>query len=453
MKKALAFTLIVVLAALIYPVYAKVKFLQYIPRDENLATLTKTGLDFNVAEVPCDIAADLQKELVECQTCVALQGSCPDCCLVIDGEDRSVACSEEEDPQYDCEPFAFNTQNCMQQLRSCSDIINYECTEVIACQRRGCPDPEPDTGHSPFVFCNPDGSGGWLCNKQNLNPKFTGCTPTSESGLESCKNIHPYYIVQPVPCPPPDEMNFCYKYEVSQNFSDCIEACRNYADETETCRRKINCCKDSTCLPDGYQDTCTADCTVPGGTSKTCCQIRVEHPECDEYTLDQCMDIQKNLSVCQGVGSSGGNVDAGKCLLCFKEIEDHGEPVSYSFIAKSRERLVISWQILASHARATSDPDFDITFAHLHSMVKIWGETEKKFVHQSMVVQKSFGGSFNIFAATSVDKAVDFKGEEYFVLQPGCKYTIKPYYFIPPLDKGLEIRIDSVQMTVLRIRD
>jgi len=407
-----------------HPAYAKEKLIKYLPRDEAMDMVTGSNLPITVYESTCPKLEGISRELELCNRCVSeWKPKCPDCCLTKEHDKRFIHCTPQEDSKYDCTPPGFSVNDCNRV-----DCAQYEpdCTNpnaIPSCQRKGCPDSTPNG------TCSVD-KGGWICSEQNLKPVFTGCNPNSASGLKKCSL--PYYNVTPVPVydnnKPPKIIGYKYRYDLTASYSQCIDDCLQYTDKYEKCVNGVYCCKKKVCGQQGYDNAC----------DQSTCEKLVANPKCDDYTAGDCIKLQAQLSNCLRAGVNGD------CYSCFKEIDPQ---LLYKFVARSREKIVVAWQIIVSPLNAGNSS------VYFYTMVKVFDDVTGNPVHESFVSQKSLTGSFTIFSATAVDKKEVIAGKEEYVLEPGHSYTIRPYYFIPPVGQGLSARIDQVQLIIIRTRE
>lgn len=447
-------TLVIVLLVS-YAAYGKNKYMQYLPRDESVHTVTKTYTNLVVGELSCGDSeiGHISRELANCTSCVKdWRDMCPDCCLVIEPGKRATACSAGDNATlYDCRAFAFSVAHCS-QLNDCSGNSNYTCDAPLQhCQNKGCAvaEPNPDESHGEWCV---QSAGQWICSEDNLFPKSTGCVPSEAAyneGVRKCQGTphqpHTYYEITPLaPCPVgggnSTPGSVCYEYAAKSDFEDCINTCINYTDESETCLQRVDCCKKQEVCPSSDGNTTVTRAARCDYTLAGACDMLINHPECDTYTMDDCTRLNNQFQDCINEPESGA------CYVCFEPFPD----VAYTFVAKSKEKMMVIWQIATSNSHA--DAGFDPSSTYFYTRVKVTDNTAGRFVHESVVNQKSFTGAFNIFAATAVDKVKTISGERY-LLEPGRSYTVRPYYYIAEMQKHLTIRITRIQLTILRIRD
>jgi len=283
---------------------------------------------------------------------------------------------------------------------------------IPSCQRKGCPDPT----------INGQLNKNGYYDSSNLLPKFTGCDPNPDAPLSKWPG--PYYTVTPVYGKPPISQFLGYNYGVTADFSKYIDDCHNYSDAYEQCVYDTYCCR---------KNLCNA-CDDPPS-----CANLVANPKCENYDTGVCSNLQSKVTDCLMAGVNGD------CYSCFKEIETD-PPLLYKFVARSREKIVVAWQVTASPV----NPGDGTTY--FYTQVKVFDDATGSPVHESFVTQKSLTGSFTIFSATALDKKI-VDGKEVYLLEPGHAYTIKPYYFLPPVGQGLSVRIDQVQLIIMRIRE
>jgi hypothetical protein len=152
------------------------------------------------------------------------------------------------------------------------------------------------------------------------------------------------------------------------------------------------------------------------------------------------LEWNKQLFDClQGHDVVGGT---GACNNCYQEID---QAFHYDFVAKSREKLTVVWQIEATpKANQTSGPPV-IPTTFFYTMVKIVDPSTNTVVHTSIAHQKAFSGAFSIYAATS-------SGDIVFV--PGRKYEVRLYYFLPILPGyNLQSEVRRLELIVFRVRE
>lgn len=457
-RGVLPFLVILAVVLLIsYAAYGKSQYVQYLPRDESAVTVTKSYSDpvLVVGEIGCpgSTIENLTQEHSTCDSCGTAAEGCPACCLVTSPGKQTIACTAGDNATlYDCKPFLFMSNVTPPCTQLCTGNGTYSCDEpLVHCQNKGCAsdEPGPDQFGHLGQSCNQTGSHSWICNDGNITPGFIGCLSvqnTTVTGIKYCQSDRPtvgnsYYDISPVACPSGNAT--CYSYAPRSDFKGCIDRCVDYADGSETCLQRVDCCKHEKACPslDGNTTVTRADrCDYSlGGACETIVNL-----DCSEYTSAYCTDVNNQLLECGD--DSDGQVE-GTCHFCFKPIKD----IEYTFVAKSKEKVVVIWQIATSNAHA--DPGFPVSSTYFFSRVKVMDNASGKFIHKSVVNQKSFTGAFNIFAATAVDKVQLPTGAEEYILQPGRSYTVRPYYFIAVTGYHLSIQINRVQLTIVRIRD
>ncbi|MFA6281656.1 MAG: hypothetical protein WCY05_04040, partial [Candidatus Omnitrophota bacterium] len=269
----------------------------------------------------------------------------------------------------------------------------------------------------------------WICEQNNLLPEITGC-PTK--AIDGC-NVSKYYTIVPTTecnnlnSPPPSE---CYEYSPTLEYQTCINNCWAYANKWEKCTKSVNCCNQKVCET-GFNVNCDVNR----------CQERIDWPECDSFTLSSCIDLQQKAISCISNPRPGG-----ECSRCFEEIDPN---LSYKFVARSRETMVVFWQVFAETAFSGAVSVKDIP-TYFFTMVKIVDRKGNE-VHRSIIHQKSFQGSFSIFSATAIDTTT---------LRQGETYTVKLYYFlseklfIPGLENvKLTANVKSAELIITRTRN
>jgi len=435
--------------------YGKDEAISYLPRNEDMQSISKDYPGSSVKklrEVLCSAAEDLFNDYRTCIKCVTdKQAYCPDCCLTSTYHNKAIRCTPQDNPIYRCCEMPFDALECSSLIDCPQADWNRVCRNAHSmatenhCQRLGCASLEPDGN------CRKVGAD-WLCEKDNLEPKFKGC-PCREPAKNACpagsnnKCVPPcdklasYYITIPVESPQcPSSSSFlgpktCYQYNPTAEFADCINKCLAYADEYDTCRNRQDCCKREVCgnlNPPGYQN-CDLDV----------CQARIDESSlCERYTLADCSRILKDAEDCVS-----GGFFAGGCSKCFREIDSE---FNYRFIAKSRESMTVIWQMSTTPYDITnpSQPTYVANSGtYFFSKVMVFEITpagaEVK-VHESMLHQKSLEAAFSIFCATQIPDNV---------LQPGNSYVIRAYYFLPQLaGVDLEVHLNNIRLIMVRTR-
>lgn len=410
------------------------KFLQYLPANESMKTVGKEySPSLKMDEIYCAAATELFAKAQDCDHCVNnLKEHCPDCCLHLDNcPAAAIDCTKEADVRYDCLPVAFVTDSCS-VLRTCGVFIPdcRDIDDIAGCQERGCASTMPNGS------CVPDGDD-WICmNSQNLKPYYLGCAVTSgakATGLIKKCEFQNYYIVTPEASPPfggqgggwgGGGWGQKYRYTPREEFKECVRDCLDYTREWEECGNRVYCCKENICDGEGFEESCDA----------VSCKERLELSYCDgcenntEYNSQKCVDLWKEANNCLT------DVAGGLCYVCFKELD---EDLVYSFVPRSREKFVVTWQINATPVYQGDAPTY------FYSMVKIIDQLTGEVVHNSIVHQKSFAVASNIFSATSVAG-----------LTQGRTYEVRLYGFIPEdADRELSMEINRMQIIVVRTRD
>jgi len=427
-RKTLSFVLILaLLLAAVFQVssrhsaYAKAKYLKYLPQNQFVDMVSK-DIDKTLSEVSCSYTTDLFKKVSECEACIKAQSTCPDCCLT--SSKTKIACTAAADAKYSCSaaPFSQDTSSegycsayatCISAYSSSADL----CSDATSlnCHKQGCGSVEPNG------TCD-----GYLCDENNLSPKTPACSPVSASGLSDCSTYQPYSSITKVCTQTNSNTGECakyrYQYTVNSSYQSCVDACNTYVNTYRDCRQTVECCKKNACTG-GF----SANCTLSD------CNTRIASTTCANYTASECAALENKVTEC---------LDAsGDCRQCFKEIDsDFG----YTFVAKSREKIVVIWQIASTPVMEASSDVSERVKTYFYTMVRVVDDVSGDVVHQSFVSQKSFSEAFSVFSATNVTDSE---------LTPGRRYRAKLYYFIPDIDEGLEIEVNTVQMVVIRIRE
>lgn len=428
------------------PIFAEVpsKLLKYLPHDEAIESVNKEyNPPLRKTGISCAAAFE---DASRCFYCVnTLKAKCPDCCLKFSPQ-RAIRCTPKDSSIYDCKDLAFSSANCTavadckcpSTTEECNSIL-YDCgdcpdntgvmtcSNIPQCQQKGCPTTEPSASLGRKCISK---DGTWICEENNLSPKFPGCA--ASASISGCP-VSNYYTIAPITTcsglssPPPND---CYEYVPTAEYSDCISNCTNYADEWEQCTKRVYCCNKNVCGT-GFENNCEIDK----------CSERVNWADCDGLTLPTCIALQQQALECLTNPSPGS-----ACSSCFEEI-DSG--LVYPFVARSRESFVIFWQVAAVTEFSGAVDAADIP-TYFFTMVKVL-DSKGKEVHRSIIHQKSFQGSFSIFSATSLDSSVVKQGES---------YTVRLYYFLPQSlqipgfqNLNLAARISKAELIVTRTRD
>lgn len=436
--------------------------LDYLPTDERFDFYSKDYTNLSISETGCNCGAtNLFQKAADCLYCIKiLKPRCPDCCLILSAQrsGRKVRCRKEEDSRYDCpesklfSPDSCSNLNCVPSGTDlcCGNSRQYACSAGVPvnegtiddpCQARGCtgfleaalqPSAQPDA--SPNCW----GSGDtWYCFDEYTELKKFHCP--FNSAIPSCQELdkHPhdidkYYkkITRQNSCEviPPDfdYAPRCYKYEVSNDFKQCIGDCKQKTASLQQCDARRYCCEQQQC--GGKYIT---QCAYPD------CLERLDAMECDSYQDSTCISLMHSA------------VDSllTDCSSCLKEIDPN---FVYRFVAKSNETLMINWKINTANVSSIQIPGISLREylegapAYLFTMVKVVDASGNE-VHRSMMHQKHFQSNFSIDSATVVTSKE---------LVPGNVYFIRLYYFIPSLT-GVTIgaSIDYMHFLVVSVRE
>ncbi len=405
-----------------HAVYAKDKYLKYLPQNQFVDMVSK-DVNKTVSEVSCSYTTNLFKKVKECEACINAQATCPDCCL--NNAKTAIACTPSAGTQYNCSAAPFSAsdtaegycsayKSCMSGYTSSPNLCSDPSS--LNCHKRGCGSTEPDGE------CD-----GYLCDENNLSPKTPACSPVSDSGLAKCSSYSPYTSITKICTETNPNTGQCvkyrYKYGVNPQYQTCINKCNTYVDNYRNCRQAVECCKKNACTS-GYSANCTqADC-----------ETRISSTACANYTAGDCVALENQVLKCLDA--------AGDCRQCFKDIDSD---FAYKFVAKSREKVVVIWQIASTPLMTPADG----TKTYFYTMIKVIDDESGDVAHQSFVSQKNFSEAFSVFAATNVsEKTSDSPG-----LEAGRRYRVKLYYFIPEVGEGLKIEVNTVQMIIIRIRE
>jgi|GEM_PF-5912330 len=407
--------------------YAAEKNIKYFAQDQSMQMVTKDYSSLVFAESPCTAVNQMFVDLASCKHCVNdLQPACPivplvpDRCLVLQPRPkRAVACTPEDSPIYNVTAPPFTSDTCG-ALRTCTNTApTYTCRDsrVSGCQPASCPPAVPPLIIPRRTKCVQDRfTRIYTCEDDDL-VTARGCSPTPASGLENCWDKQVYNVTNTT-CPW-DPLRSCYAYVPSPAFQACAARCSAYAQNYEARVKDYECCLSREIGSTGHDftDLCMVDA----------CRERVTFPACDTLTARDCAALETTAFNCVSDPTSG------LCNACFQPIDDSFQ---YKFVAKSNERLVVMWQIISQPLVVDRNSNF-------YTMVKVTDENGV-VVHNSLVNQKSFGAAFSIFAATSIDAEA---------VQSGRTYTVRLYCFVPPVGRGLRIKIERLQLIVMRTRE
>ncbi len=410
-----------------YVLFGKEQSIKYLPRNEKVEIVTR-DLGITLQETPCFPAQDLFQKATQCNYCVnTLKVECPDCCLVFSPV-RAIRCTAQADSKYPCDPVAFSSGSC-------------GAVAATNMQSSGCGDFTPKPGSGKTCTKTP-GKLEWMCEEDDLAPTAKACKPENAAknakpaGCPDCSAITPAYKIDEVTTTQTDKDGKTttkteYQYTLDADYKDCHDDCLAYTSAQEQCSADFKNCKDQTCGGAGFDDKCKNSPDPATGKGK--CDERIDWPACDALTAADCVKMNNEANGCLI------DVD-GKCHSCFTRLNPD---LFYRFVARSREKVTIMWQI-------SSSPQFiDNAPTYFYTMVKITDENSGRVVHESIVNQKSFQGAFSIFSATA-QSAVEDSGK--VVLETGRPYRAEIYYFIPPLGLGLNIHVEKVQIIAVRTR-
>lgn len=408
------------IASQLYPGHsacAKTKYVKYLPQNQFVDMVSK-DLDKTVSEVTCSYTTDLFKKVSECETCIDAQATCPDCCL--DSTKTAIACTPEAGSQYDCSTAPFSASSTSEgycsAYKTCVSAYSTSSLDLCSdpssldCHKQGCGSTVPDG------TCD-----GYLCDEDDLSPTLPACSPVSVSGLSDCSSYQPYSSITKICTETNVNTGLCakyrYQYTVNPAYQSCVDACNTYVENYRDCRQTVACCNKNVC-DGGFSASCTQED----------CETRISSAACANYTASDCAALENQVTEC---------LDAsGDCRQCFVDIDSD---FVYKFVAKSREKIVIIWQMTST---PLMEPE-DNTKTYFYTMIKVIDDESGETVHQSFVSQKNFSEAFSVFSATNVSEG----------LEAGRRYRAKLYYFIPDLDEGLKIEVNTVQMIVIRIRE
>jgi len=446
-------------------VYSQNVEINYLPRDEYFErvtadltaspiTLIATGRD--VGQCPGFVNTVIA--WLECERCRIMRFSCHDCCF-FSLDPPILRCSAGDTTlDYACDQDYVFTSPCT-AVDNCSNPQNCPANEgdpvdIPECQELGCPqDTEPNAESSSGEHCKEAG-GSWYCTHDDLVPKDIGCQPdkTTIPGYlaeyyDTSDATHFYDIEDESPCTENVQTNPdpCYKYTVKPDYTTYINACVTEARDAETCNKTISCCREN-----------WTSCTSILECNESDCNDRVNWA-CNQGVVDEdgcfnCNDADAMETYCAEKIASIVNwfVDGTAARDCFQEIDSpvgSGTPaVRFDFVAKSQEEMALVWQINAWPSGGSDDVE-----TYFYSLVRVMEETDDgdTEVHESIVHQKSFSGSFNIWSATNVPVGV---------LEQGKSYSVRIYYLIPEMEEAgvvvtPNVVVDKISITAISVRE
>jgi hypothetical protein len=335
---------------------------------------------------------------------------------------RAIRCTPEANSEFPCKPVAFSSVNCP--------------GVGLDNQSSGCGNPLPKA--SQGKTCVSSGASVWKCEEDGLSPTSKGCSPVSnaqDAGCTDCSGISPVYKIEDIETTTTTTssttVTLSYKYTLTSSYNTCYNNCLAYTNSQSQCRQDFDVCKSQVCGGAGFDAQCKNSPDPATGKGK--CDERLAWPECDGFTTSDCVKMNDEANGCLTDSD-------GQCHSCFRRLDPD---LFYRFVARSREKIIVMWQI-------TSTPKFQGDApTYFYTMIKIIDDNTDRVVHESLVNQKSFQGSFSIFSATA-QSAVEGDGK--IVLDTGTPYRVEIYYFIPPIGMGLNIQIDKVQIIAVRTR-
>ncbi|MGA2774967.1 MAG: hypothetical protein ABSE81_02760 [Candidatus Omnitrophota bacterium] len=411
MKKRIAVSLLLVgfLAIPLFLIrftYATDRFINYLPRDQELVTVNKnySSSPYVLGESSCPELVTLNTKVARCTECLSSKALCPDCCINTTGT-RETQCQELYEALSTQVPNVqvFQPVSSTNLRLQCPLVNNCEASteaspgttdteysnfksycsaaSLPGCQIQGCPTSEPKNDGSS-VKCVAVSGDGWVCNQdgiQDLN--YSGCVPApaSGSGVDDCYTKYSgkfYTTITQLPsttCASYSTLGpgNCWQYTVNPDFNSCINTCNAQANLYEQkikaydcCSyNKQVCCKDSSCMR-GVEDTGAASSVIRPGYKNNCnddaCVERVNWPECQPGSTDtdKCLngsfccdqlDSTKCLCLSQERDQLIQGMTKGTSFVCFNDISKSGDDeFEYDFVAKSNEKLMVIWQVQAS---------------------------------------------------------------------------------------------------------
>ncbi len=428
---------VLVISASAIPARAKERIVSYIPQNETMDNVKKDYTGKKLGEVECKAAEELFKRASDCAYCVnELKRNCPDCCIATI-PDRAVRCTEKDDEAYNCPPYPFSSKCFV----SCEKLYDEDCL------KEGCPTTEPDLKYTWGWESKCKSMGDdWICLANNYAdelyeegksplPKVDGCKVSWEAkatgDIDDCGSSYDYETekADKFLCKSYFKSGWgekkCYIYKPHNDHKECVRRCNQYVEAKAECEKNLDDCYSLQCAQDPSLTLKNCDKSSDGTCAK-----RIAWPECDLYNAEKCAEFSREAVEC--INDPAG----GQCYACFLEID---KDFSYQFVAKSREAVVLFWQIIADTSGASN------AYKYFFTMLKVFDNNTGEIVHNSLVHQKSFKGAFSIFSATSLESGA---------FKQGHSYSARLYYFIPPDDdEELEATIHNIQIIALRTRE
>ena len=216
------------------PIFAETpsKLLKYLPHDEAIESVNKEyNPPLRKTGISCAAAFE---DASRCFYCVnTLKAKCPDCCLKFSPQ-RAIRCTPKDSSIYDCKDLAFSSANCTavanckcpSTTEECNSIL-YDCgdcpdttgvmtcSNIPQCQQKGCPTTEPSASLGRKCISK---DGAWICEENNLPPRFSGCAHPRVFPVALCQIIIRLRRLRLVPLKPPPP-NDCYEYVPTAEYS------------------------------------------------------------------------------------------------------------------------------------------------------------------------------------------------------------------------------------------
>jgi hypothetical protein len=420
--------------------------LKYLPVDHDIemvrqANNTTTNPPLRVHQTNSTVNDHIIRDHIACLKCREYDAKCPGCCV----NNTLIYCQNATDsvcPNVGQMPFTVAGTGCPACV-SCNNTFKRTpsvCTTgkcakypqpYVPCFAAGC--PESTTGKCVNITVPPN-YDSWICAQNGLKARKS-CTSLN-SWVPSCQNFTnattAAYVTIPGTLPECTAAGLpfpCYIYNVTSAYNACIWTCNARVDIWEksyyeynngTLGKKI--CPAGNCTS-GFDQNCDAGI----------CQKKIDQG-CGNYTVANCTAYENDYR----------EMLLGNNANTFVEIDPN---FRYSFVARSGERYMISWQVLCDII--AGDQKY-----YLYTMVKVWDQEHQNIfagdtpVYESIVHQKALGSTFYINAQTGMD------AQRAPRLTPGSAYIIKLYYFLP--NDGttpLEVDISLMQMILYRTKN
>jgi hypothetical protein len=448
-------------------VTAKTKSIKYLPQDYSMEML-KQDYKKNPIElsgVDCATAPQAQAYF-NCQACTTLrQLLCKDCCFLGAPANGQLRCADGDPAYCDTRPgLPFDTDDNACPAAQCTETsCQNQQPPVADCpdaqheqyQYLGCPkttEPAPQWGSD----CIGDEDTSWSCSNGALDAR-PACVPRvdfrlpSGSPLQACGTLPPYDLIdgQPeelykhkdTPMGPwhfPEDSRCdnnwakCFEYAVNPDYFACVKTCKDTAKAREDCAAQQKCCTDAVC-PD----------ETPSGIVN--CPHRSDPADpmqsCDKRIAKQCDTIYATAPCNVIIKKYNEWLLSGDAPDCFQPV-DPSQQFKYRFVARSNEKITITWQVLCNAVKKGNPDESDRMF---YTMVRVRDEDGGQPAHNSIIHQRSFQNKFFISAATTIPAGY---------LQAGKAYIAEIYYYIPLLqNEELQMNVEYLQLILHRSRE